>query len=82
MNSLEKSKTLLIARLQVLAAFVSAVFMALPEAAHLAWLGAYLPGPMAVLLFLGFALALAWRRLSDDLMRNDLQAQTTTEEAA
>ena len=67
LEPLKSSKTLLIARLQLVAAFVSAVLMALPEAAHLAWLGAYLPGPLATLVFIGFAVALAWRRLESEL---------------
>ena len=64
---LKCSGTLFIARLQALAAFVSAFFLALPDAAQLVWLGDYLPGPSAVILFLGFACALAWRRLALDL---------------
>ena len=66
-DPLSRSFTLAIARLQVLAAFVSSVLLALPEAAQLAWLGGFMPGLAAVALFLAFAIALAWRRLKLDL---------------
>lgn len=66
-DPLKRSYTLLIARLQVAAAFGSSVLLALPDAAQLAWLGAFMPGPAAVLLFIAFAIALAWRRLKLDI---------------
>lgn len=66
---LKGSKTLWLVRLQSLIALLSAAFSALPETQQLLWLKQLLPTPFVILIMLGFALAMAWRRLAEQMER-------------
>ena len=64
---LKKSRTLKLARLNGFLGLIAATLSALPEAQQLIWLKQLVPGPFVVAIMLAFALALSWRRLSDQL---------------
>lgn len=66
---LKKSKTLRLARLHSVMGLFAAALSILPEVQQLLWLRQLVPGPLVLGIMFIFALALAWRRLSDQLDR-------------